>query len=79
MTKEEFNEKVSELLISVNDVVKYECYKLFKSGVIDVEKYDNDFVLPRIILNVALKKATTAHRPLFKESQEEVKKLEKVK
>lgn len=50
-----FNQKVGELIGSVKDQLRAECVRLFLSGAIDVESYQDNFVLPKIMISVSLR------------------------
>lgn len=54
MTEKQFKDKTDELLKEVEPYLKKEVLRLFKSGAIDSNDYEDNFLLPKIILGVAL-------------------------
>lgn len=75
MTKIQFDKQLNKLTREVVRVVGEECQRLLKSGAVDLEAYQNDFMLPKIILSVALKNAAYHFTPLSPEWQKEMKNL----
>lgn len=51
MTKTQFEKKFNELLRNANKEAKKKSIQLFKSGAINTSKYEDDFMLPRIIFS----------------------------
>ena len=75
MTKEKMFEKVKELneLLSVR--LEAEIERLYDSGGIDPEKYEDNYLLPKILLHVALTKEAECFQPLSKEGKADAKNL----
>jgi chlorite dismutase len=66
MTREQFTAKFQALLDD-SDFMGFfhkRAKDLLNSGAIDLEKYENDFRLPKIILSVVLKEASYQYEPL---------------
>jgi hypothetical protein len=55
MVKADFDAKIDELLTKTLISTKKECERLFASGGIEPSYFKDDYVLPKIILAVALK------------------------
>ncbi len=47
-----------------NKYIDKECLKLFDSGGIDNSSFSNNYLLPKIILHVALKNLAQQYKPL---------------
>lgn len=75
MTKKDFKSKTKELITLVKEDLLKESLRLFDSGAINIKEYQNDFRLPKIILNAALDKSMNDWRPLTKESNEAIENL----
>jgi hypothetical protein len=66
MTKKEFDAKIDDLIdASFIGYVKDECTRLFKSGAVDTEKYEDNYRLPKTILTVALENTAHQYRPII--------------
>jgi len=75
MTKKEFTTKTKELIKDCKKEISKESNRLFESGAIDPDDYKNDFVLPKIILTVALENWANNYYMLSKAAKQEVKNL----
>jgi len=62
MTKKQFIKNLNTLIQTVE--LEKESMRLFESGGIDPNKFDNDMLLPKIILYVALQNEAEQYRPL---------------
>ena len=69
MTKKQFDEKIDDLIGTFASILKTESNSLFNSGMIDAEKYEDNFVLPRIIFTAAVERQKNCLKPLYKNSQ----------
>ena len=76
MTKNEFNNKIREMLVDCQEYLLKECNILFESGGVEPDNFENDYLLPKIILAVALKNLSFQYYPLHKEGKEQAKNLE---
>lgn len=54
ITEKQTIRKVREMLTDVDETLRIEVRRLFKSGGIDPEKFKNNFELPKKLLHVAL-------------------------
>ena len=75
MKKSEAKKKINELLKELKPHLKKECERLLNSGGIDVEKAENNYALPKIILHIALENQARQYRPFTKEYLKEAKNL----
>ena len=75
MTKTQFENKIKEMMKDVIKETLKECTRLFESGAVDTESYENNFSLPKIILAVALEKMSDQYYPLFNGHSEEIRNL----
>lgn len=69
--------KVRELNKSFSEELEKELDKILESGCIDLKKYENDFILPKIIFSAILKSESFQFAPMSKEYQQEIKNLSK--
>lgn len=58
MTKEQFDAKLEVLINNMLPALREKCAQLYRSGAEDVEQYDNNFVLPKLIFVAALEYET---------------------
>lgn len=65
MTKDQLQKKIEDMLPQVQDYLQTEVVRLFNSGGIDPQSYPNpDYILPKILLTVALENCANAYRPI---------------
>ena len=60
ITAKQAEEKIRNLLSdSIDDIIE-EAMHLYRSGAIDPQSYDNEYVLPRILLSETLRRRSAA-------------------
>jgi len=64
MTRTQFRKKVNELIRENNRLIKNRVEKLFKSGCVDLNDYDNDFRLPKMFMYAIGKEMQFQWKPL---------------
>ena len=69
MTREQFIDKMNILFDSVTKGMPKDLEKLLASGGVDYESADNDFLLPRKILQAILKEEQFQHKPLSEDKK----------
>ena len=62
-TKETTEQKTNELLDQVVEMAKSKIKKALNCGAVDVESYDDDYELPKIILHAVMKSMADETRP----------------
>ena len=77
MEKLELLLKVRELNNVFSEDLEKELEKILESGCVDLSKYDNDFILPKIIFSAILKSESFQFAPMSKEYQLEIKNVSK--
>jgi hypothetical protein len=78
VTKEQFAARYQQLLDDPDFMDFFNRYarKILLSGAIDLEAYENDYRLPKIVLCSALKEASFQYTPLSKDDKKTLKNLE---
>ncbi len=69
--------KVRELNKSFSEELEKELDKILEAGCLDLTKYENDFILPKIIFSAILKNESFQFAPMSKEYQQEIKNVSK--
>ncbi len=64
MTENQFIKKVKSMNKEIKSDIEKECKRLFNCGGIDSTSYENNCLLPKIILSVALKNMALQYTPL---------------
>lgn len=64
MTKQQIDKKIIRMLKEVKKYLLTETTRLHNSGAIDIEKYGNNFFVPKILLHVSLLNCAHQYRPL---------------
>jgi hypothetical protein len=77
MKKLELLQKVRELNKSFSEELEKELDKILEAGCLDLTKYENDFILPKIIFSAILKNESFQFAPMSKEYQQEIKNVSK--
>lgn len=77
-TKEQALAKVKEMVDRdyKDGTILKKCAQLLDSGGLNIEKYEDNYILPRILLHVALKNEVFQYKPRSKEEQKEAANLE---
>lgn len=63
--KREHKKKINELIKTFNEGLSAEVERLYNSGGIDPADYEDDYILPKIILTAALYHRKDDFRPLY--------------
>lgn len=72
--------KIDEMLNGEKGTIEYlkkECERLLSCGAVDYDDFGDDFVLPKIILTVALENCSKQYYPLYGKYKKEVSNLRK--
>jgi len=75
MTKTQFKKKVKDLKRSMNKLVDDRVEKAIKSGAINFEDYEDDYVLPKIFIYAVADEIKFQFKPLYAEHLKEAKNL----
>ena len=75
MNKVDFTAKIKEMLPELNKAILEEAEKLYACGGVDTGSFDNNYVLPKIILAVALENQVHQYMPFHPDYIKEVKNL----
>lgn len=75
MNELDFLDKIKTMLVNLQIDTLNDCQRLFNSGGIDPEEFGNDYLLPKIILHVALQNQADQYRPLQEEGREQANNL----
>jgi hypothetical protein len=79
MTKQQFQAKFQDLIDSddFTTFINKRAKELLNSGAVDLDTFDDDYQLPKIVLCAVLKDLTWQYMPLTQESKKLVKNLER--
>lgn len=77
MKKSELLSKVRELNKSFSEELEKELDKILEAGCLDLTKYENNFILPKIVFSAILKSESFEFAPMIKEYQQEFKNVSK--
>lgn len=77
MKKSELLSKVRELNKSFSEELEKELDKILEAGCLDLTKYENDFILPKIVFSAILKSESFQFAPMSKEYQQEIRNVSK--
>lgn len=72
MTKTEYDKLFNELLNDVKKAVEKRSQSLVNSGAIDFEKYEDNYLLPKIVLTACLKDLCDSYMPFTDSARKEV-------
>lgn len=65
--------KVRELNKSFSEDLEKELDKILEAGCLDLSKYENDFILPKIVFSAILKSESFQFAPMIKDYLQEFK------
>ena len=77
MTEVELLSKVRELNNIFSEDLEKDLEKILNSGCVDLSKYENDFILPKIVFSAILKSESFQFAPMSREYQQEIKNVYK--
>lgn len=74
MTKKQLRKKMNELIRENNKMIKEKLEKLLKSGAIDLPFYEDNYLLPKLIMCAMAKETAFQFKPLSnqKEHQKDI-------
>lgn len=75
MTEKQFKAKFRELAKNVSDHAEKKAMQLIRSGAIDLDDYENNYRLPKLVLKAAFNDAVAGYRPLNDNDRETAKNL----
>lgn len=75
MTKEDARNKAIEITNNFFQIIRRKIDSALNSGCIDLDSYDNDYILPRIIVEATLKDVYERNLPPKKEWRKEVENI----
>ena len=75
MTKTQFTKRLKEMTRNTKRLTEEECIRLFESGAINTGDYEDNYLLPKIILTVALENIAWQFKPLNPQDNREVANL----
>jgi len=68
--------KIKELIKTYSITLLDDCLKMYNSGMIDTESYNQDeYVLAKILVTAAIERTKDAYRPLHDDHRAELKNL----
>lgn len=74
-SKTQFEEKLDLMTPELMRRIREEALRLFTSGALNAEAHDNDYVLPKICLAVAIENQVHQYMPLHGDYRKEVANL----
>lgn len=77
MTKKQARQKTRKLINNAARLMREKLEKALYSGAINLENYDDDFELPKIIVNALLKDAAFQFGPLTEDNRKAAENLYK--
>ena len=75
MKQAQFKEKIDEMMVDLIEGIKKNCDKLYACGGIDPESYEDNYLLPKIILTVAIENQAHQYMPLNHQGKKAVRNL----
>lgn len=73
MIEADLKSKVRALNQAFTDNLENELNKILENGCLDLTKYENDFILPKIVFSAMLKNGSLQFAPTGKEFQREIR------
>ena len=75
MTKNQARKKTRELIRKASSLMREKLEKALVCGALDLDSYEDDYILPRIIVCALLEDAKYRFRPLHKDFKKEIDNL----
>ena len=77
MDRANFKEKIDSMMPDLTEAIRKECIRLFNSGAVDAGEYPDNFLLPKIILSVAIENQVGQYKPFAPAYEKDYKNLRK--
>jgi hypothetical protein len=77
MTEKQFRVKVRQLRKDVDKLITEKTGKIIKSGAIDFDDWDDDFILPKAFIAACGNEITSQFRPLTTKGSKEMLNIQK--
>jgi len=78
MTRKEFASNLNELIEQIPNIIKGQAQHYIVSGAINLDDYENNFILPKVVLCASLSEVKFQFQPLSDDGKKLVKNLEKI-
>ena len=75
-TRKDVLSKIDELMPDITEFIKQKAEKALSCGAIDLDDYNDDYILTKIVLTAVAKELSYAYRPWSEDGRKEVKNLE---
>jgi len=75
MTKKQFDKKFDKMLGDAIHVIREKVKDYFGQGAIDITSYEDDYLLPKIVLCATLQHCANQYEPFLKKDKDEVENL----
>ena len=75
-TRKDVLSKIDELMPDITEFIKQKAEKALSCGAIDLDDYEDDYTLTKIVLTAVAKELSYVYRPWSESGREEVKNLE---
>ena len=72
MTKQQLRQKFNELIRENNKMLREKLEKLLKSGAIDLNNWEDNYVLPKLVMCAMGKEISFQWKPLSKDHKNEI-------
>ena len=79
MTEKQFLEKVDMMMPNLIELIKNRAKKIAQSGCVDLEKYEDNYKLPKMFLSAMGSEITWQYQPINQDRKEraEIKNMER--
>ena len=75
MTKEQFLTKIDEMSDTTAKAIREKARKILKTGAFEINEYEDDYRLPKIVMCALCEKMAFQWRPLTESDRKELKNL----
>lgn len=75
MTEVQAKRKIRELSKDASEFIQKEALRLFNSGAVDTRIYDDDYLLPKMLIHVALLNCADQYRLVSRSKDKEIRNL----
>ncbi len=75
MDRATFGEKVDSMMPDIMNGIREKCNQLYDSGAVNTDDYEDDFLLPKMCIIVALENQAAKYSPSFAEYKNVIRNL----
>lgn len=67
-TRKQITDKCNDIIENIDDMLKAKVQSALNSGALNIEEYNDDYIIPKAIISVALKSLADGYAPITRDA-----------